>query len=114
MKQKDKLRAYWSKKEKDIMLHSPLGIQTKCDGHYLSGVFNKEFIKEMGERGYDITTVKFSIESMKGDEKFTSQRTIVQDNNLQNGENKKKMKKIFVGLSDHEPEKDGWVWVEED
>jgi hypothetical protein len=74
MKVIDKLRVYWSKKEKDICLHWPGGFQTKCDAHYLSGIFNDEFIGEMKERGYDITTLKFSIEPMKNDDRFISQR----------------------------------------
>lgn len=61
MKNKYKLRADWSKKEKDIMLHYPLGISTSCDGGYIQSFFNNEFIKEMKARGYLIETLKFSI-----------------------------------------------------
>ena len=53
-----KLRATWSKREQDVMIHFP----RKCDGHYLSGVFDKQFIQEMRQRGYDLTTLRFSIE----------------------------------------------------
>lgn len=71
----DKLRAYWSKKERDVMLHWPAGTHTKCDGSYLSGVFDKAFQKEMERRGYDLTTLKFSIEPKAGNQRFTSQMT---------------------------------------
>ena len=75
MKAADKLRATYSKKECDVMLHHPLGIGTKSDAGYLSGVFGKEFTDELDNRGYDITTMKFSIEPKKGNESFASQRT---------------------------------------
>lgn len=75
MKAIDKLRAYWWKKERDIAFHWPGGYQTKCDGHYLSGIFTKEFQDEMERRGYDITTLKFEISPKKGHERFTSQRS---------------------------------------
>lgn len=52
-----KLWVNWSKKENDIMIHFP----RKRDGHYISLLFNNDFIKEMESRGYDITTIKFSI-----------------------------------------------------
>ncbi len=74
MKQEDKLRAYWSKGERDIMLHWPGGESTRADGHYLSGLFDKEFTEEMKRRGYDLRTLKFSIEPMAGNQRFTSQR----------------------------------------
>jgi len=52
-----KLWVNWSKKENDIMIHFP----RKRDGHYISLLINNDFIKEMESRGYDITTIKFSI-----------------------------------------------------
>ena len=61
MKAIDKLRATWSKKEKDVMLHFPLGRLTKSDAHWLSGIFTAEFIQELKERGYDHTTMKFEV-----------------------------------------------------
>ena len=61
MKQ-NKLRARWSKAEKDILVTFPLGIQTECDANYLlSDIFTKDFVKEVTERGYDIKTLKFEI-----------------------------------------------------
>ncbi len=61
IKQKDKLRVYWSKKEHDLILYRPLGVQTSADAWFLSGFFNQELIDEMKRRGYDITTLKFEI-----------------------------------------------------
>ena len=57
------LRAWYSKKEKDIMIDWS---HDKSDAWLLHNhVFSKgrgeEFIKELIERGYDITTLKFSI-----------------------------------------------------
>lgn len=61
MKKTAKLRVDWSKKEGDLILHYPIGRFTKNDAHYLSRFFNNEFIKEMTDRGYDITTLKFEV-----------------------------------------------------
>ena len=67
----NKLRARWSKKEKDVLLISPLGIMTRCDGAYLAfNVFNKEFVKEMVDRGYDITSLKFEITVDKNGKRY--------------------------------------------
>ena len=74
MKAKDKFRATWCKKWGDILLHYPLGIGTRSDGHWLSGWLNKEFTDELTDRGYDVTTIKFSIQPTKGNVKFVSQR----------------------------------------
>ena len=74
MKLYDKLRAYWSKRERDIMLFHPLGVSTSSDAHWLSGIFNKQFTDELERRGYDVTTMKFSIEPQKGNTRFASQR----------------------------------------
>ena len=59
---KDKLTAYWDKKENCIGAYHPLGFMTQTDAHYLfDKVFTKEFVKEMTDRGYDVTTMKFEI-----------------------------------------------------
>lgn len=69
---KNSLRAFWSKKEKDIMFGWPDGLQTKTDGHFLYhrfsiGPFNYDgnlqlsFLEELDKRGYDLTTLSFSI-----------------------------------------------------
>ena len=56
------------------MLHFPLGSQTVCDGGYLSGIFSPQVIEELERRGYDKTTLKFSIEPKTGNDRFASQR----------------------------------------
>jgi hypothetical protein len=61
MAKKYKLKAFWSKKENDVMIDFPLGVMTKSDGHWLSGIFNEGFINELKERGYDIETMKFQV-----------------------------------------------------
>jgi hypothetical protein len=67
---KNKLRAKWSKKEKDILYRFP----RCCDGAYLNGIFTRKidfgtlpdqpptsFLDELERRGYDIKTLKFEI-----------------------------------------------------
>ena len=62
LKKKEKLTAYWDKKENCIGAYHPLGFMTQTDAHYLfDNVFTKEFVKEMTDRGYDVTTMKFEI-----------------------------------------------------
>lgn len=56
-----KLRAYWSKRKGDLMFDYPLGVMTSADASYLSGIFNKDFIQELENRGYDTTKIKFEI-----------------------------------------------------
>lgn len=59
---KDKLRIFWSERERDIYCDFPVGIGTKRDAHYLlGGVFTKEFADELERRGYDLSTLKFEI-----------------------------------------------------
>jgi hypothetical protein len=53
------LRATWCKRERDVRLHYP----RLCDGHWLSGIFNDEFIAELERRGYDPTTIRFQVKS---------------------------------------------------
>ena len=73
----DCLRAYWSKRERDLMLFHPLGQATSCDAHWLSGVFGKQFTDELSSRGYDVTTLRFSVEPKRGEQRFASQRSNV-------------------------------------
>lgn len=62
LKKKEKLTAYWDKKENCIGAYHPLGFMTQTDAYYLfDNVFTKEFVKEMTDRGYDVTTMKFEI-----------------------------------------------------
>lgn len=74
MKSKDKLRAYWSKKEADVMLHHPRGQATRCDAHWLAGLFNDSFIEQIKSRGYDPETIKFEVCPQKGNDRFASER----------------------------------------
>lgn len=73
-RQRDKLRASWSKRENDLMFHFPLGTSTKTDAGFLASVFTDEVTEELRRRGYDLTTLKFSIEPAKGNQKFASER----------------------------------------
>lgn len=60
------LEVFWSKKERDVMVRFP----NKPDGHYIIGSFchprvlneNVSIVDELKARGYDITTLKFSIQ----------------------------------------------------
>ena len=62
LKNKEKLTAYWDKKENCIGAYHPLGFMIQADAHYLfDNVFTKEFVKEITDRGYDVTTMKFEI-----------------------------------------------------
>ena len=76
MKAIDKLRVYWCKKEDFRTFYMPSGNQTRCDGHYMNGIITEDVINELDERGYDVSTIKFSIEPKKGNERFVSQRTL--------------------------------------
>jgi len=58
------LTAYWDKRERDIVFGSPC----KPDGHLLYGALSfiefssgKTLLKELEDRGYDITTLQFSV-----------------------------------------------------
>lgn len=75
MKLADKLRVVWSKRERDLMIHFPLGYGTKSDGHVMAGIFSEDVTRDLDERGYDVTTLKFSIEPKKGEQRFASQRS---------------------------------------
>lgn len=73
MKARDKLRAYWFKREQDMGGWAPLGQGTKSDLGYL--LFAMEPIwKELERRGYDPKTLRVSIEPQAGNAKFASQR----------------------------------------
>lgn len=74
MRKNDKLHAYWSKRENDLMLYSPLGFGTVPDARYIADILSKEVLKELDSRGYDTTTIKFSIEPKQGEIRFASQR----------------------------------------
>ena len=74
MKAVHKFRVNWSKREKDLVYHYPLGIMTKSDAHWLNGIFTEKFTDELESRGYDVKTFKFEICPKIGNYKFSSQR----------------------------------------
>jgi len=80
MKAVHKLRVSWCKKEKTLLYHTPAGIHTKPDGHYMYGIINDAVVQELKERGYDPATLRFSIEPMKGNDRFDVNK---EDNNDQ-------------------------------
>jgi hypothetical protein len=59
------LFAWWSPKEQDVEFHFP----RSADGHMLHGAFSyakvgrdgESLLKELEARGYDLTTLRFSI-----------------------------------------------------
>lgn len=57
----DKLKAYWSKRERDLMLDWPAVEGGRSDARFLNSVFDKAFTDELTKRGYDVTTLRFSI-----------------------------------------------------
>ena len=68
---KGTLYAYWSERERDVEFHFP----NKPDGHWLHAWFSDArlgsslrdeessmgFLKQLEARGYDITTLRFSV-----------------------------------------------------
>ncbi len=69
MEQEEKLTLKWSKREKDLICHYPnptdgaacFDAFTSDRYRPLSKTWSNSFKKELEERGYDITTLKFSI-----------------------------------------------------
>lgn len=63
IKNKDKLRVYWDHNEDDLVVSWPITCQGRCDGTWMFlNVFTNDVKKEFERRGWDITTLKFSIE----------------------------------------------------
>jgi hypothetical protein len=69
------LRARWSKREKDILISFPskpdghlLHIHLNCERRGFDDVVMPSLVKELESRGYDITTLKFSIQRKPKDE----------------------------------------------
>jgi hypothetical protein len=65
-RRKPDLTAKWSKRERDVMIVYP----RRCDGAFLQGILchvtdagwtQSSFLKELDARGYDVTTLRFSI-----------------------------------------------------
>lgn len=62
IKNKDKLRVYWDHNEDDLVVSWPMMCQGSCDGGWIfSNFFTDDVKKEFERRGWDITTLKFSI-----------------------------------------------------
>lgn len=56
---KSRLSVKWSKKDNDLICDFP----KKTSANYLfTKVFNDDFVEEITKRGYDLKTLKFSIE----------------------------------------------------
>ena len=67
IKEKDKLRVYWGHDDEDrynydLVVSWPMMQAGSCDGSWIfSNVFTDEVKAEFEKRGWDITTLKFSI-----------------------------------------------------
>ena len=67
IKESDKLRVYWGHDEydkynEDLIVSWPMMRMGSCDGSWIfSNVFTDEVKAEFEKRGWDITTLKFSI-----------------------------------------------------
>lgn len=66
------IKLCWSKKKQDIEIAWGGSGADKSDAGFVIstltsyyGLFNKTFLEEMESRGYDIKTIKFSIEKTK-------------------------------------------------
>lgn len=67
----NKLKVHWSQNKSGLLGEYPLGELSKCDVDYLfANIFTDEFKKEMTSRGYDLKTLKFSIEVDKNGDKY--------------------------------------------
>lgn len=66
---RDKLVVFWSKREQDFLIRYP----RSCDGHLAyaafcsetNRTFGRSFVEELKSRGYDLTTLRFSVERKK-------------------------------------------------
>lgn len=67
VKEKDKLRFHFgrdpeNKSSYDFIFDWPMMREGKADGAYLNNhVFTKEVLEELKRRGWDLTTIRFSI-----------------------------------------------------
>lgn len=75
----DTLAIRWSKKEKDFLIHYPSSPDGHlCYGHFCCDrpksryritdpmdAFDPSFVDELRARGYDVTTLKFSVKRFK-------------------------------------------------
>ena len=71
----DKLSVCWNDEDQDIECFYPAGVQTMSDANYmLSNILDTAKCKELENRGYDLSTLKFEITPKKGDKRFQSER----------------------------------------
>lgn len=55
-----RIRMYWSKKEKDLMVNWEPGT-CRATARYLMHVITLEVMEELDRRGFDTTTIRFQI-----------------------------------------------------
>lgn len=56
-----RLMAWWNPKEQDLYVEvTPRA--TSADMHWLAGLLNRDVTKELESRGYDLSTLRFSID----------------------------------------------------
>lgn len=67
---KNKIRARWSKKKNDLIINFP----NASDGRYVADIFNEQVTNELAKRGYDLSTLKFSVERFKGMDKWVIEK----------------------------------------
>ena len=71
----DKLSVCWNDEDQDLDCFYPAGVQTMSDANYmLSNILDAAKCKELENRGYDLSTLKFEITPKKGDKRFQSER----------------------------------------
>ena len=57
---KDRVRVWWSKRERDLMVNWDREV-ARTNPRWIIGLFSQDVLDELDRRGYDITTLKFSI-----------------------------------------------------
>ena len=75
IKTDDTLSVCWNDEDQDIECFYPAGVQTMSDANYmLSNILDTAKCKELENRGYNLSTLKFEIAPKKGDKRFQSER----------------------------------------
>ena len=57
------VKIQYSKKEKDFLIHYENDYQSNA-GYINDHILDKEFVAELKNRGYDVSTLKFSIKNL--------------------------------------------------
>lgn len=60
------LRAYWSRRERDVMFWRSAHEGGSANAAYLHHVIGGDFLRELDRRGFDTTTLRFSIRRKPG------------------------------------------------